>query len=78
MTGRVEMFARMLVWTRIAAPDMAAHQAHAQVRPCTLAELVALLAFAGRKWFRLDLGLRVGGEVFACFEDRRGAGVAWA
>jgi hypothetical protein len=78
MTGRVEMFARMLVWTRITAPDMAAHQAHAQVRPCTLAELVALLAFARRERFRLDLGLRVGGEVFACFEDRRGACVARA
>ena len=76
MTGRVEMFARMLVWARIAAPDMAAHQAHAQVRPRSLAELVALLAFAGRERFRLDLGLRGGGEVFACFGDRRGAGVA--
>ena len=76
MTGRVEMFARMLVWARIAAPDVAARQAHAQVRPRSLAELVALLAFAGRERFRLDRGCGVGGEVFACFEDRRGAGIA--
>ena len=76
MTGRVEVFARMLVWARIAAADMAARQAHAQVRPRVLTELVALLAFAGRERFRLDRGLRVGGEVFACFGDRRGVGIA--
>jgi hypothetical protein len=76
MTGHVEMFARMSMWARIAAPDVAARQAHTQVRPRTLTELVALLAFAGREWCRLDEGLRAGGEVFACFGDRRGAGVA--
>jgi len=78
MTRRAEMFARMLVWARIAAPDMAARQAHAQVRPRVLTVLVALLAFAGRKWFRLDRGCGVGGEVFACFGDRRGVGIALA
>jgi hypothetical protein len=65
------MFARMLMRARIAAADVAAGQAHAQVRPCTLVELVALLAFAGRESFRLDPGFGVGGEMFACFGDRR-------
>ena len=76
MTGRVEMFARMLVWARIAAADVAARQAHAQVRPRVLTVLVALLAFAGRERFRLDRGCGVGGEVFACIGDRRGVGIA--
>ena len=74
MAGRVEMFARMLVWARIAAPDVAAGQAHAQVRPRALTELLALLAFAGRQRFRLHGGLRVGGEVFACIDDGWGVG----
>jgi hypothetical protein len=78
MACGVEMFARMLVWARIAAPDVAACQAHAQVRPRRLTELVALLAFAGRQWFRLDSGLRAGEQVFACFGDRRGVGIAAA
>lgn len=78
MTGRVEMFARMLVWARIAAPDVAARQAHAQVRPRVLTVLVALLTFAGREQFRLVLGCGVGGEVFACFGGRCGADVAAA
>ena len=75
MAGGMEMFARMLMWAGIAAPDVAARQAHAQVRPCALAELVALLAFAGCERLRLDRGLRVGSEVFACIGDRRGVGV---
>jgi len=78
MSGRVEMFARMPVWARIAAPDVAACQAHAQVCPRRLAELVALLAFAACQWFRLDAGFSGGGEVFACAGDRCGAGVAAA
>ena len=78
MTGRAEMFARMLVWARIAAADMAARQAHAQVRPRVLIVLVALLAFAGRERFRLDRGCGVGSEVFACIGDRRGVGIASA
>ena len=78
MTGRAEMFARMLVWARIAAADMAARQAHAQVRPRVLTVLVALLAFAGRERVRLDRGCGVGGQVFACIEDRRGVGIASA
>jgi hypothetical protein len=53
MAGRVEMFARVLVWTRIAAADVAARQAHTQVRPRGLTEFVAPLAFAGGKRFRL-------------------------
>jgi hypothetical protein len=67
-----------LVWARIAAANMAARQAHAQVRPRVLAVLVALLAFARRLGCGLDLGCSVGGEVFACFGDRRGAGTAAA
>ncbi len=78
MTGRAEMFARMLVWARIAAADMAARQAHAQVRPRVLTVLVALLAFAGRERFRLDQGCGVGVEVFACIGGRRGVGIASA
>ena len=74
MTGGMEMFARMLVRTRIAAPDVAARQAHAQVRPRVLAVLVALLTFARRERFRLDLGCNVGREVFACVGDRCGCG----
>lgn len=65
MTGRVEMFARMLVRARIAAPDVAARQADAQVRPRGLAQLVALLAFAWCERLRLDPGCSVGREVFA-------------
>jgi hypothetical protein len=78
MTGRMEMFARVLMRARITAPDVAAGQAHAQMRPRVLTVLVALLAFAGRQWFRLDRGCGFGGEVFACFGDRRGADIAAA
>jgi len=78
MPGRVEMFARVLMRARIAARNVATRQAHAQVRPRSLTEFVALLAFAGRELFRLDLGSSVGGKVFACFGDRCGAGVAAA
>jgi hypothetical protein len=74
----MEMFARVLMWARIAAADMAAGQAHPQVRPCSLAELVALLAFARRERFRLDPGFSVGGEMLACFGDRRGGGLTAA
>jgi hypothetical protein len=70
MTCGMEMFARMLVWAGIAAPDVATRQAHAQVRPRALTELVALLAFAGCERVRLDRGLRVGREVFTCIDDR--------
>jgi hypothetical protein len=70
------MFARVLMGARITAPDVAANQAHPQVRPRCLAELVALLAFAGSEWIGLDPGCSVGGEVFACFGDRRRAGIA--
>jgi hypothetical protein len=64
------MFARMLVWAGIAAPHVATRQAHPQVRPRALTELVALLAFAGCERVRLDRGLRVGREVFTCIDDR--------
>jgi hypothetical protein len=76
MTGRVEMFARVLMRARIAAPDLAARQAHAQVCPRSLAEFVASLAFAGREWFGLGCGSGVDGEVFACVGDRCGVGIA--
>ena len=54
MAGRVEVFARVLVWARIAAADVTAGQAHPQMRPRVLTALVALLALAGGK--RLGLG----------------------
>jgi hypothetical protein len=73
MTGGVEVFARMLVRTGIATSDVAARQAHAQVRPRALTELFALLAFAGRQRLRLLRGLRIGNEVFTCCGDRRRA-----
>jgi hypothetical protein len=76
MTCRMKMFARVLMRARIAAPDVAARQAHAQVRPRTLTELVAALAFAGCEWLRLHTGSSIGGEVFACVGDRCGVGVA--
>jgi hypothetical protein len=75
MAGGMEVFARMLVWAGIAAPDVTTRQAHAQVSPRRFAELLALLAFAGREGFRIALGLRIGGEVFACIGDRWGVGV---
>jgi hypothetical protein len=76
MTGGVEMFARMLMRARVAAPDVAARQAHPQVRPRLFTQRLALLAFAGRERFRLTLGSSVGGQVFACGGDRRGARIA--
>ena len=75
MSGGMEMFARVLMRARITAADVAARQAHAQVRPCVLTEFVALLAFAGCERVRLDRGLRVGREVFTCIGDRWGVGV---
>ena len=75
MAGGMEMFARVLMWAGIAAPDVATRQAHPQVCPRGLAELVALLAFAGGEGFRIAVGLRFGGEVFACIGDRWGVGV---
>ena len=76
MAGGVEVFARVLVRAGVTAPDMAASQAHAQVCPCSLAKLVASMAFAGRERLRLIVGLRIGGEMFAGCDDRRGAGIA--
>ena len=75
MTGRMEVFARVQVRARVAAADMPAGQAHAQVRPRFVTEFDALLAFAGCKRFRLDPGFSQGGEVFACLGDRRGVGI---
>ena len=74
----MEMFARVLMRARIATPDVAAGQAHPQVRPRVLAVLVALLAFAGGEWFRFAPGCCGLGEVFACFGDRREAGIVAA
>jgi hypothetical protein len=74
----MEMFARVLMGARITAPDVAAGQAHPQVRPRILTVLVALLAFAGRDWFRLEPGCSIDGEVFACFGHRCGADIAAA
>ena len=78
MTCRMEMFARVLMGARVATPDVAAGQAHPQVRPRVLAVLVALLAFAGGEWFRFDPGCCGLGEVFTCSGDRRGAGIVAA
>ena len=76
MAGRVEMFARVFVWTRIAAADVAARQAHTQVCPRGLTEFVTPLTFAGGKRFRLTRGCSGGGEVFACSGHRWGVGIA--
>jgi hypothetical protein len=78
MTCRMEMFARVLMGAGITAPDVAAAQAHPQVRPRVLAVLVALLAFAGGEWFRFGPGCCGLGEVFACFGARRGTGIVAA
>jgi hypothetical protein len=78
MTGGMEMFARMLVRARIAASDVAARQAHAQVCPRVLAVLVALLTFARRERFRFHLGCNGGREMFACIGDGCGGGVGAA
>ena len=56
MARDMESFARMLVRTRIAAADVAACRADAQVRPRVLTVLIALLAFAGRRRFRVGQG----------------------
>jgi hypothetical protein len=76
MTCRVEMFARVLMGARVTAPDVAAGQAHPQVRPRVLAVLVALLAFAWGERFRFGPGCSGRSEVFACIGDRHGAGIA--
>jgi hypothetical protein len=73
MAGGVEMFARVLVRTRIATPDVTARQAHTQVRPGALTELLALLAFAWCQRLGLVRGLLISREVFTCVGDRRGA-----
>jgi hypothetical protein len=70
------MFARVLMRARVATPDVAAGQAHPEVRPRVLAVLVALLAFAGGKWFRFGPGCSGRIEVFAYIGDRGGAGIA--
>ena len=75
MIGRMEVFARVLVRARVAAADVPAAQAHAQVRPRLVTEFDALLAFAGGKRFRLEPGFSLGGEMFACLGDRRGVGI---
>jgi hypothetical protein len=74
----MEMFARVLMWTRVATPDVAAGQAHPQVRPRVLAVLGALLAFARGERFGFGPGCCGVGEVFARFGDRRGAGIVAA
>jgi hypothetical protein len=76
MAGGVEVFARVLVWAGIAASNVAARQAHAQVRPRALPEQIAALAFAGGQRVGLRWGLRVGDQVFARIGDRRRAGIA--
>jgi hypothetical protein len=78
MAGGMEMFARVLMWAGITASDVPARQAHAQVRPRGLAELVALLAFARGERRRIGRGLRSGGKVFACIGDRWGVGTVAA
>ena len=78
MTGRMEVFARVLMRARIAATDVPAGQAHAQMRPRLVTEFDALLAFAGCERFRLDPRCSLGGEMFARLGDRRGAGIAAA
>jgi hypothetical protein len=68
MAGLMEVNVCMLVRARVAASDVAAGQAHAQVRPRILPELVARLAFAGCARLRFS---DIGRQVVACFGDRR-------
>jgi len=75
MAGGMEVFARVLMWAGIAAADVPARQAHAQVCPRALTELVAFLAFARGQRLRVQRGLCIGGKVFACIGDRWGVGV---
>ena len=49
MAGLAKVFAGVLVWARIAAADVAAGQAHPQMRPGVLAQLGAVLALPGGK-----------------------------
>jgi hypothetical protein len=67
MTGLVEMFGGVPVRARVAAADVAARQTHPPVRPSSLAEFRALLAFAGCQ--RLGVS-DLGREVLARFGDR--------
>jgi hypothetical protein len=73
MTGVVEVFFCVPMRARVAAADVAAGQAHAQMRPRALAELRALLAFARRKRFGIN---DVGREVLARFGDHCGVRIA--
>lgn len=57
--GVAVVVGRVLMGAGIAAPDVAAGQAHAQVRPVILAQLGALLADAGRQRRRVRFG-RIG------------------
>jgi hypothetical protein len=74
MTGGMEVSARMLVRARVAASDVTTGQAQPQMCPRALTQLFALLAFAWRERLRVDGGLCVGSEVFACVGDRWGVG----
>jgi hypothetical protein len=73
MTGLVEVFFCVPMRARVAAADVAAGQAHAQMRPRALAEFRALLTLARRKRFGLN---DVGREVLTRFGDRRGVRIA--
>lgn len=59
MPGVAVVVGGVLMRAGIAASDVAAGQAHAQVRPVILAQLGALLADAGRKRRRVRFG-RIG------------------
>ena len=74
MTGLPEMFAGVLAWAGIAATDVPACQAHAQVGPRVLTVLSAVLAMSRCPGIRLG-GINRGFEVFACFGGLRIGGL---
>jgi hypothetical protein len=78
MAGLVEVFARVVMRAGVTAPDVTTGQAHPQMCPRILTELVAFLAFAGRARLRLGRRLRVGCQVLACLGGRRGGAFALA
>ncbi|OCB11219.1 hypothetical protein A5722_26070 [Mycobacterium vulneris] len=62
MTRLLKVLGGMLMRTRVTATDVAARQAHPQMRPVVLAEFFAVLALPGGQRLRL-VDCRI--EVFA-------------
>ncbi len=69
VTGAAEVFAGVLVRAGVAAADVAARQAHPQMRPRVLAQLGAVLALPGRQ--RLAVRRDCGREMRAGLRSSR-------